>query len=42
MAEYSGAVLGVLSAVLYGQRQHLWKKVTLFPLECLDFIRGSR
>ncbi|KAI3442362.1 uncharacterized protein J3R85_001095 [Psidium guajava] len=27
MAEYSGAVLGVLSAVLYGQRQHLWKKV---------------
>lgn len=28
MAEYSGAVLGVLSAVLYGRRGHVWKKVT--------------
>lgn len=27
MAEYSGAVLGVLSAVLYGRRDHVWKKV---------------
>ncbi|KAA8547798.1 hypothetical protein F0562_004227 [Nyssa sinensis] len=27
MAEYSGAVLGVLSAVLYGRRGHVWKKV---------------
>ncbi|XP_031394458.1 zinc transporter 5 isoform X1 [Punica granatum] len=27
LAEYSGAVLGVLSAVLYGQRRHVWKKV---------------
>ncbi|XP_022759250.1 zinc transporter 5 [Durio zibethinus] len=27
LAEYSGAVLGVLSAVLYGQRGHVWKKV---------------
>nr|GEY55424.1 zinc transporter 5 [Tanacetum cinerariifolium] len=27
LAEYSGAVLGVLSAVLYGRRGHLWKKV---------------
>nr|XP_007151667.1 hypothetical protein PHAVU_004G065800g [Phaseolus vulgaris]ESW23661.1 hypothetical protein PHAVU_004G065800g [Phaseolus vulgaris] len=26
LAEYSGAVLGVLSAVLYGRRAHLWKK----------------
>ncbi|KAK9106964.1 hypothetical protein Syun_022975 [Stephania yunnanensis] len=27
MAEYAGAVLGVLSAVLYGRRGHIWKKV---------------
>ncbi|KAH1215503.1 hypothetical protein GmHk_13G036627 [Glycine max] len=27
LAEYSGAVLGVLSAVLYGRRGHLWKKI---------------
>ncbi|KDP32955.1 hypothetical protein JCGZ_12986 [Jatropha curcas] len=27
LAEYSGAVLGVLSAALYGRRSHLWKKV---------------
>ncbi|XP_020554858.1 zinc transporter 5 isoform X2 [Sesamum indicum] len=27
LAEYSGAVLGVLSAVLYGRRGNLWKKV---------------
>ncbi|RDX61522.1 hypothetical protein CR513_60241, partial [Mucuna pruriens] len=26
LAEYSGAVLGVLSAVFYGRRSHLWKK----------------
>ncbi|KAK2986801.1 hypothetical protein RJ640_011026, partial [Escallonia rubra] len=26
LAEYSGAVLGVLSAVLYGRREHVWKK----------------
>lgn len=28
LAEYSGAVLGVLSAVLYGSRGHLWKKMS--------------
>lgn len=27
LAEYSGAVLGVLSAVLYGRRGYIWKKV---------------
>ncbi|CAK7344341.1 unnamed protein product [Dovyalis caffra] len=27
LAEYSGAVLGVLSAALYGRRGHVWKKV---------------
>ncbi|KAG8384088.1 hypothetical protein BUALT_Bualt04G0081700 [Buddleja alternifolia] len=27
LAEYSGAVLGVLSAVLYGRRGNVWKKV---------------
>ncbi|XVF31609.1 hypothetical protein REPUB_Repub17cG0006000 [Reevesia pubescens] len=27
LAEYSGAVLGVLSALLYGRRGHVWKKV---------------
>ncbi|KAJ4959855.1 hypothetical protein NE237_019765 [Protea cynaroides] len=27
MAEYSGAVLGVLSALLYGRRGFIWKKV---------------
>ncbi|KAJ8761797.1 hypothetical protein K2173_004611 [Erythroxylum novogranatense] len=27
LAEYSGAVLGVLSAALYGHRGHVWKKV---------------
>lgn len=27
MAEYAGAVLGVLSAALYGRRGHIWKKV---------------
>ncbi|XP_057784155.1 uncharacterized protein LOC131001630 isoform X2 [Salvia miltiorrhiza] len=27
LAEYSGAVLGVLSAVLYGRRDRVWKKV---------------
>ncbi|KAK6927944.1 hypothetical protein RJ641_006535 [Dillenia turbinata] len=26
LAEYSGAILGVLSAVFYGRRGHLWKK----------------
>ncbi|XP_010553915.1 PREDICTED: zinc transporter 5 [Tarenaya hassleriana] len=26
LSEYSGAVLGVLSAVLYGRRGHVWKK----------------
>lgn len=28
LAEYSGAVLGVLSAVLYGRRGHVWKKIS--------------
>ncbi|XP_071707644.1 uncharacterized protein [Rutidosis leptorrhynchoides] len=27
LAEYSGAVLGVLSAVLYGRKGHIWKKI---------------
>ncbi|XP_031256450.1 uncharacterized protein LOC116138972 [Pistacia vera] len=27
LGEYSGAVLGVLSGVLYGRRVHVWKKV---------------
>ncbi|KAK9910630.1 hypothetical protein M0R45_034586 [Rubus argutus] len=27
LAEYSGAILGVLSAVLYGRKGHAWKKV---------------
>ncbi|XP_068638047.1 uncharacterized protein [Aristolochia californica] len=27
LAEYSGAVLGVLSAILYGRRGNIWKKV---------------
>lgn len=27
LAEYSGAVLGVLSAALYGRKSHLWRKV---------------
>lgn len=27
LAEYSGAVLGVVSAVLYGRKGHIWKKV---------------
>ncbi|KAJ7971228.1 Zinc transporter 5 [Quillaja saponaria] len=27
LAEYSGAVLGVLSAVLYGRKSHVWKKI---------------
>ncbi|KAL0343350.1 UNVERIFIED_CONTAM: hypothetical protein Sangu_1222400 [Sesamum angustifolium] len=30
LAEYSGAVLGVLSAVLYGRRGNLWKKLSGF------------
>ncbi|KAG5527920.1 hypothetical protein RHGRI_028747 [Rhododendron griersonianum] len=30
MAEYSGAVLGVLSAVLYGRKGHVWKKEKIF------------
>lgn len=29
LAEYSGAVLGVLSALLYGWKGHIWKKVVL-------------
>ncbi|RVW32347.1 hypothetical protein CK203_087524 [Vitis vinifera] len=35
LAEYSGAVLGVLSALLYGWKGHIWKKVTL--LDMLDY-----
>lgn len=27
LAEYAGAVLGVVSAVLYGRKGHIWKKV---------------
>ncbi|KAJ6684366.1 ZINC TRANSPORTER [Salix viminalis] len=27
LAEYSGAVLGVLSAALYGRKGHIWKKI---------------
>ncbi|RYQ93413.1 hypothetical protein Ahy_B09g099691 [Arachis hypogaea] len=29
LSEYSGAVLGVLSTLLYGRRRNLWKKVKL-------------
>ncbi|KAI3665541.1 hypothetical protein L6452_44168 [Arctium lappa] len=29
LAEYSGAVLGVVSAVLYGRRGNIWKKIPL-------------
>uniref|UniRef100_A0A7N2QZ81 Zinc transporter 5 n=1 Tax=Quercus lobata TaxID=97700 RepID=A0A7N2QZ81_QUELO len=36
LAEYSGAVLGVLSAVLYGRRGHLWKKVLASCLTCFS------
>lgn len=32
LAEYSGAVLGVLSAALYGRRGHIWKKVMVSVL----------
>ena len=32
LAEYSGAVLGVLSALLYGRRGHVWKKVALLNM----------
>lgn len=32
LAEYSGAVLGVLSAVLYGRRGHVWKKVVFLVM----------
>ena len=41
LAEYSGAVLGVLSAVLYGRRGHIWKKVAFFNIlhiMVLDFV----
>lgn len=38
LAEYSGAVLGVLSAVLYGRKSHLWKKVTLIDSPIQVFI----
>ncbi|KVI02821.1 hypothetical protein Ccrd_018887 [Cynara cardunculus var. scolymus] len=34
LAEYSGAVLGVVSAVLYGRRGNIWKKVNV-PCTCL-------
>jgi hypothetical protein len=27
LAEYAGAVLGVLSAALYGRKVNIWKKV---------------
>ncbi|XP_023634447.1 zinc transporter 5 [Capsella rubella] len=41
LSEYSGAVLGVLSGVLYGRRGHVWKKVggliaMLVALFCLS------
>ncbi|KAK3017088.1 LOW QUALITY PROTEIN: hypothetical protein RJ639_007662 [Escallonia herrerae] len=36
LAEYSGAVLGVLSAVLYGRRGHVWKKVALLFAQCFS------
>lgn len=32
LAEYSGAVLGVLSGVLYGRSGHMWKKVSFDSL----------
>uniref|UniRef100_A0A6N2LB40 Uncharacterized protein n=1 Tax=Salix viminalis TaxID=40686 RepID=A0A6N2LB40_SALVM len=45
LAEYSGAVLGVLSAALYGRRGHIWKKIggliaitTLFGVILIFYI----
>ncbi|XLR27741.1 hypothetical protein S83_055641 [Arachis hypogaea] len=32
LSKYSGAVLGVLSALLYGRKSNLWKKQLLFSL----------
>ncbi|XP_004516665.1 uncharacterized protein [Cicer arietinum] len=37
LGEYSGAVLGVLSAVLYGRRGHLWKKIGGLIAMCASF-----
>lgn len=42
LAEYAGAVLGVLSALFYGRRVNIWKKVSFLLLEitacfCLYF-----
>ncbi|KAL2241393.1 UNVERIFIED_CONTAM: hypothetical protein Sindi_0780500 [Sesamum indicum] len=37
LAEYSGAVLGVLSAVLYGRRGNLWKKLLVDLTQKLPF-----
>lgn len=43
MAEYSGAVLGVLSAVLYGRKGHVWKKVAVLHFyEPLALFRNTK
>ncbi|CAI0451040.1 unnamed protein product [Linum tenue] len=42
LAEYAGAVLGVLSAALYGQGKHLWKKVGGLVAMMLSFYLLSR
>ncbi|KAL3525468.1 hypothetical protein ACH5RR_013840 [Cinchona calisaya] len=37
LAEYSGAILGVLSGVLYGRRGHMWKKVYILYIPWIPF-----
>ncbi|KEH25351.1 nodulin MtN21/EamA-like transporter family protein [Medicago truncatula] len=37
LGEYSGAVLGVLSGVLYGRRSNLWKKIGGLIAMCASF-----
>ncbi|CAJ2666000.1 unnamed protein product [Trifolium pratense] len=37
LGEYSGAVLGVLSGVLYGRRSNLWKKIGGLFAMCASF-----
>ncbi|CAN1122566.1 hypothetical protein LINPERPRIM_LOCUS2798 [Linum perenne] len=42
LAEYAGAVLGVLSAVLYGRGSHVWKKAGGLIAMLLSFYLLSR
>ncbi|CAN0915243.1 hypothetical protein LINGRAHAP2_LOCUS29015 [Linum grandiflorum] len=42
LAEYAGAVLGVLSAVLYGRGSHVWKKAGGLVAMLLSFYLLSR